>query len=476
MEASSRKRPVVVLAGASGFVGTALREQFRDEFQWVGLTRSSSMVESASEDGIEWRHCDLYSLPQVETALRGADMAVYMVHSMLPSSRLVQAKFQDLDLLLADNFIRAAERAGIRRVIYLSGLLPEGMESGSLSPHLSSRLEVEKVLQSRPVEVVSLRAGLIFGPGGSSTRMLLNLTRRLPFMILPKWTRNRTQSIDIADVLRAIHWGLNEPDAAGTYDIAGHPPMTYREMILRAADAMGRRRVTVPFPANGFALSRLWVSLISGVSRQLVDPLLESLRHSLRAQPNRLNTLLQEGAVPFEESVRRAMNPGGAPSPNPRAALLPSDRKKLRKARRVRSVQRMQLPPGWNASMVARAYAIWLTDDVWWIRAETNTEGVLSFRLGKRLTLLELSPTPFSKEGQRRKAYYISGGLLSKEVDPPGRFEFRIFPENGCLVAAIHGFAPRLPWYIYIYSQALVHLFVMKAFARTLAQAEAPSV
>ena len=53
---------------------------------------------------ITWCHCDLFSVRQAEAALRGAEYAIYLVHSMLPSSRLTQAKPNDMDLLIADNF------------------------------------------------------------------------------------------------------------------------------------------------------------------------------------------------------------------------------------------------------------------------------------------------------------------------------------------------------------------------------------
>ena len=459
--------PTVALAGASGFVGTELRRRLAGHYHWIGLTRSESLPGDRAGDDTEWRPCDLFSLPKVEAALQGADMAVYMVHSMLPSSRLVQANFRDLDLLLADNFIRAAEGAGVRKVIYLSGLIPEHTAEADLSPHLASRLEVERVLRSRPLDVTVLRAGLIFGPGGSSAQMLLNLTRRLPVMLLPAWTRNQTQSIDIADVVRAIDWSL-QPRRTGVYDIAGHPPMTYREMILRTAEAMGKEVRAINFPANYFRLSRLWVSLFSGVSPNLVNPLLESLRHNLSAQPNPLSEYLRKDAVSFAESVRRAIDPAGQPLPNPRRPLLSKDRRLLHKARRVRSVQRMPLPEGWAAGDVADAYAKWLTRVFRVITVRESPEGQLVFRLGRRLPLLELTPTPFSRESPRRRAYYISGGLLALKVEPPGRFEFRVFPENRCLIAAIHGYAPRLPWPLYTYTQAKVHIAVMSAFRRYL--------
>ena len=91
--------------------------------------------------GVEPRRCDLFSVRQTQKALEGAELAVYLVHSMSPNARLTQGRFDDLDLLIADNFARAAAEAGVERVIYLGGLLPPDSDQG-ISSHLASRLEV----------------------------------------------------------------------------------------------------------------------------------------------------------------------------------------------------------------------------------------------------------------------------------------------------------------------------------------------
>lgn len=393
-----------------------------------------------------------------------------MVHSMLPSSRLVQGNFRDMDLLLADNFVRAAEEAGVKRIIYLGGLIPQHEADSALSPHLASRLEVERVLKGRSLPVTVLRAGLIFGPGGSSARMLLNLTRRLPVMVLPAWTHNTTQSIDIKDVTRAIELVLQSDSFTGTYDLAGHPPMTYQDMILRTGTVLGRSTSALKLPGNFFRVSRLWVSLFSGTPPHLVNPLLESLRHNLRARSNPLIDAIKPEATPFEESVREAVGPDGYPLPNPRDTTQPTDHKRLREARRVRSIQRMPLPDGWSAKKLSDTYAQWISKTSFrLIRERRDEAGVLRLSIiRRRWVLLELTPTPFSVNCQFRRAYYITGGLLARQTDPPGRFELRIFPELKCLIAAIHGYHPRLPWRIYIYTQAVIHLAVMAGFGRFL--------
>ncbi len=129
----------------------------------------------------------------------------------------------------------------------------------------------------------------------------------------------------------------------------------------------------------------------------------------------------------------------------------------------------MPLPVGWNSQQVAREYSEWLTRKfVGIIRAKIRDDGKIRFYLLGKILLLELTQTPYTFSNLRRCAFYISGGLLVKGVEPKGRFEFRLFPENNCLIAAIHGYAPILPWWIYSYTQAILHLRVMRSFARHL--------
>ena len=465
---------MVAMAGASGFVGSNLRRGLGGEFRWLALTRSRRLAEDSETDATmtTWRHCDLFSLPQVRSALEGADYGVYLVHSMLPSSRLVQAGFADLDVLLADNFARAAREAGLRGILYLGGLIPEG--GRKLSPHLRSRLEVESVLRQSGIPVTVLRAGLIVGPGGSSTAMLVNLVRRLPVMVLPRWTRSTTQSVDIRDVVRAVGMALREPRfQGGIYDIAGHPPTSYGEMIRQTAAVLGRRHMAIRYPFHSIRISRYWVSCFSGVSPELTHPLLESLTHDLKATPNPLLDAIAPDAVSFGCSLRDAIAPEAKGGDFPRRRILRTDRAAMRAQKRVRSVQRLPLPADWDADATAEEYGRWLTRRYRGLlrvdRGEEGDEGAVRFFVaGLRVPLLVLTPTPFTDSAGLRRAFYITGGLLAKNVDPPGRLEFRAIPGLGCQIAAIHGYAPRLPWPVYRLTQARIHLHIMRAFAAYL--------
>ena len=197
---AARKR--IAIAGASGFVGRALIEALRADYDVIALTRAPG---GARSDGVEMRSCDLFNMRDAERALAGADAAFYLVHSMMPSARLTQGRFDDMDLICADNFARGAKAHGVAHITYLGGLLPPP-EDLELSRHLESRLEVERTLAAHGAAVTTLRAGLVVGAGGSSFQMMTRLVERLPFMVGPLWTRSLSQAIAAThSAARAVH-------------------------------------------------------------------------------------------------------------------------------------------------------------------------------------------------------------------------------------------------------------------------------
>jgi uncharacterized protein YbjT (DUF2867 family) len=466
-------RPTVAIAGATGFVGTAVRNALADTYDIIALTRSPVRARrnASPNSPEEWRHCDLFSPDDVERGLEGADYAIYLVHSMHPSSRLTQADFADLDLLLADNFARAAESQGVRQILYVGGLVPEGVDTQDLSPRMRSRLEVQATLASTTVPLTTLRAGLIVGPGGTWLKLFLNLVRRLPAMLLPKWTDAQTQPIALRDVVRGLLACLGSPQYyGGTYDVGGPEVMTYREMLERTGQVLGLERPMATVPFDSPNLSKLWVKTFSGGPWALVDPLIDSLRYGAVVRPNPLQEELRSEALSFKEALEASVDDQGRPYPNPRSDLRDADDAVIRADSVARSVQRLPLPPGFSARDVAHEYIRWLPRFGWpLIQCEVKRSRVCHFKLRPfNLTLLEISYAP-NQSPEGRHLFYVTGGLLADLSSAhQGRLEFRRALNGRVVIAAVHDFAPMLPWYVYNSTQALAHLLVMNGFGRHL--------
>lgn len=449
MEPSIKSSNKIVIAGASGFVGSALIENLSRDFEITGLTRGSGRKSSQCR----WIQADLFSLLDCEMALEGHDIAIYLVHSMLPSARLVQGSFEDYDLVLADNFARAAKKCGIKKIIYLGGIIPSDKE---LSQHLESRLEVENTLADSGIDFLAIRAGLIIGKGGSSFQIMKNLVMRLPIMLCPKWTNTLTCPIALKDIVLIMREAIET--GTGIWDVGGADIMTYRNMLSRFATAINLKRyfISVPFFSPGF--SRLWVRLITGAPKNLVYPLVESLKSSM--VPDKIRRHSLSDPIGFEEMILLS---------KPKDKFEPTAFKSSSSVsgNEVRSIQRISTPRQSSAREVANYYFNWLPRFLNpFIKVREVGACVYFCVIGIKTPLLTLE---FSAErsSENRRLYYIKRSLLATG-EGRARLEFRDMMGGYVTIAAIHEFIPRLPWFIYKYTQAIVHLWVMKSFQKAV--------
>ncbi|MEM9983629.1 MAG: NAD(P)H-binding protein [Bacteroidota bacterium] len=449
-------KPTIAIAGATGFIGRWFIHRFKDQYRFIGLTRREMLIEEPDPD-VEWRQVEMYSLSSVTEALTGADYALYLVHSMNPSTRLQQGSFEDTDLLLADNFARAAEAQGLKQIVFVGGLLPQDRED--FSRHLRSRYEVECTLGARRTPLTSLRAGIIVGPGGSSFRIMEKLVAKLPLMIAPKWTNSQTHPIALDDMLKMIQLVLGNEDYFGeAYDVGQREVTTYADMLRTVAELMGKKRWIIPVPVFSLNLSKLWVATIAESSSTLVSPLVESLRHELSLRPNQLMDQFPK-TINFREAARQALEgKGGYPS-------LPPNRKTITEKNTVRSVQRLPNPLGKTAEWVARRYQTWLPSLFRYLLTAKHSGDHTVFQVAG-FPLLKLQFVK-DRSDDDRQLFFVVDGRLVKRKDY-GWLEFRRVLDGKYVISAIHEFVPTLPWYVYVVSQALAHVWVMRRFGRYL--------
>jgi hypothetical protein len=230
--------------------------------------------------------------------------------------------------------------------------------------------------------------------------------------------------------------------------------------------------VLLPVPFFSPGLSRLWISLVTGSPRELVGPLVESLRHEMVARDLRLAESAGLTPTPTREALARALADQGktevvvsAPPPNEMGGGRGSNEaKRPPQPSLVRSVQRMQLPVGQDAAWAADEYARWLPRALsWLIRAEVRADRSFEFFLVFiHRPLLVLTAAPERSTPDRQLFFVTAGWLVAK--GSRGRFELRQVLDDRTLLTAIHDFAPSLPWWLYRQTQARFHAWVMAAF------------
>jgi uncharacterized protein YbjT (DUF2867 family) len=295
---------VIAVAGATGYIGGMLCKRLCEEGLEVrALARHPERAQDLEEAGCEVVRADVLEAETLAPALEGVDVAYYLVHSMEGAAA---NGFADAERRSGAAFARAAEGAGLERVVYLGGLVPA---DAPLSRHLGSRLAVESALLRAVPEGIALRASIVVGARSRSFRFLVRLIERLPVMALPAWRDNRTAPIDGRDMLDYLARAATAPaELTGrSWDIGGPDVMTYAEMIARISDALMVRRPSLPLGFSLTPVASVVAAAIADEDPGLIAPLMESLEHDLLPRDGDAAAAFGVHLHRFDAAVERAL-------------------------------------------------------------------------------------------------------------------------------------------------------------------------
>jgi uncharacterized protein YbjT (DUF2867 family) len=289
-----------LVLGASGYIGTNLVPRLLAAKARVRVaSRQPEVLAARRWPGVEVVAADALEPAALGPALAGVGVAYYLVHSMGAGR-----DFGQLDLKAAANFARAAAQAGVERIVYLGGLVPED----AASEHIVSRRDTGRVLREGPVPVTEIRAGIIVGPGSAAFEVMRDLVYHLPVMVTPRWVLSRSPPIALSNLLEYLALA---PALAATanrvLDAAGPETLTYAQMMRILAEAAGRRPPWLfPVPVLTPRLSSYWLRFVTAVPTNVARALIEGLKHDFEAHPEELRRLVPQRLLDFRESVEAA--------------------------------------------------------------------------------------------------------------------------------------------------------------------------
>lgn len=262
--------------------------------------RNLKVLEARGWAGVELVAADALKPETLPAAVAGADVAYYLVHSMAAGK-----DFGRLDLQAADHFAAACAAAGVKRIVYLGGLLPPRADS----EHLLSRQETGERLRAHPVPVTEIRAGIIVGPGSAAFEVMRDLVLHLPVMITPRWVRAKSTPIALDNLIHYLVEASRLPEmAGGIYDAAGPDTLTYEAMMRAICRILGRREPwIVPVPVLSPELSAYWLKFVTAVPANIARALIGGLKHDFIADAGAIRALIPQDLLGFEDSVRAAL-------------------------------------------------------------------------------------------------------------------------------------------------------------------------
>ena len=296
--AGALDRPVKVLVfGASGYIGTNLVPYLVAQgYQVRASARSRKVLEARQWAGVELVEADALKPESLAEALGGVEVAYYLVHSMAAGRQ-----FSALERRAAENFARAAGQAGLRRIVYLGGLIPEDADS----EHLASRQETGERLRAGSTPVTEIRAGMIVGPGSAAFEVMRDLVNNLPVMVTPRWVRSKSPPIALENLLTYLARapGIEEM-AGGIYDAAGPEMLTYEELMREFGELVGKKPAIIPVPVLSPGLSAYWLRLVTTVPTNIARALIGGLKHHIPADDAALRRLIPQRLLTFREAVQ----------------------------------------------------------------------------------------------------------------------------------------------------------------------------
>jgi uncharacterized protein YbjT (DUF2867 family) len=306
MQPPPRSTPSALVTGATGYIGGRLAPRLIERGHDVRvLARTPDKLTGAPwVNDAKVIKGDLSDLSSLEEAFTDVDVVYHLVHSMGGTK-----DFSAEEKRSAENVAEAARKAGVSRIVYLSGLHPADVE---LSEHLSSRTEVGEVLMASGIETVVLQAGVVIGSGSASFEMIRHLTERLPVMTTPKWVHNKIQPIAVRDVLHyLVEAATAEVPESRTWDVGGPDVLEYGDMMQIYAQVAGlakRRMIVLPFLTPSLASN--WVGTVTPIPGGLARPLVESLEHDAIASEHDIDEVIAppaDGLTSYRTAVELAL-------------------------------------------------------------------------------------------------------------------------------------------------------------------------
>jgi len=296
------EKSLILLTGASGYIGGRLLLSLENQgYRLRCLARRPEILkQKAGRPSTEVVSGDVLDRPSLDFALRGVDVAYYLVHSMSSTG-----SFEETDRQAARNFSEAAKAAGVKGLIYVGGL---GSDEEELSTHLRSRHEVGDILKQSGLPVCEFRASAVIGSGSASFELIRALVERLPIMLTPRWVKGKAQPIAIDDLLDYLMEALRIPTTKyRIYEVGGADQVSYADMMRAYGRQRGLAPRIIPVPVLTPWLSALWLGLITPLYARIGRAIIESIVHVTVVRDNAALATFSVRPMGVDQAIHRAL-------------------------------------------------------------------------------------------------------------------------------------------------------------------------
>ena len=305
----------VLVTGGTGVIGeAAVRALHRRGHGVRVLSRHAGRDQAWWPDGVEGWAGDVSDEKSIEGATDGCDAVLHVAG--IAAEEPPRRTFQAVNIDGTRYVVMEAERAGVRKIVYVSSL---GAERGQSAYH-KSKYVAEDVVRAFSRDWVVLRPGAVYGPGDLHLSVLLQMIRTLPVIPTIGDGDQPFQPIWHEDLAEALVEALERDEVrCRTLDIAGPELTSQNDLVSRFRTITERPAVQAPLPEFAASLGLKALDAL-GVDVPFTGAQLEMLteRNVIPAdRPNALTDVFGIAPTRLADGLRRLANE--------QPAQLPSD-------------------------------------------------------------------------------------------------------------------------------------------------------
>jgi NADH dehydrogenase len=277
---------LILVTGGTGVIGaSAVGALLRRGHQVRLLSRHAERDALAWRTGVTPVTGDVADPATIAGAADGCDAVVHLVGIIQETPPA--DTFQRVNIDGTRNIVSEAERAGVRRFVYVSSL---GSQQGR-SPYHQSKVAAEAIVRAFDGEWVILRPGAVYGPGDEHISVLLKMVRTLPAVPVIGNGDQLIQPIWHEDTAEAIAAALERDELnRGEYDLAGEEVTSQRDLIDRLRRLTTRVSIDLPVP-EFLARAGIKVASLAGVDLGFSESQMQMLDEGSALPADSVNAL-----------------------------------------------------------------------------------------------------------------------------------------------------------------------------------------
>src|SRR5438876_4255933 len=255
---------MILLTGATGYIGRHLVARLvaqgeRPRCLVRDINRAKRMLPVSK---VELVTGETTSLTSLDAAVHGVVTIIHAAFLTADQKQSAGNRYQETNVQGTANLVEAAKKAGVKRIIEISGLGTKPDKPGS---YMQGRYLSEKMLKESSLDWTIIQPSVLFGKNAPIIRGSADLIRTAPVVPLIGDGKIMFQPIWVEDVVTIIIKVLQDPTGTTkrTYTIGGPAYYSFTQIIDVLLKTMHKQRIKAQAP-----------TLLVGVGSALMEAVL----------------------------------------------------------------------------------------------------------------------------------------------------------------------------------------------------------